>query len=139
MTFAQFEDRAPDERQYRLTDLSKLVALCKRRGFVFPSSEIYGGFASVWDYGPLGVLLKNNLKAAWLRSMVQLRDDIVLLDSAILMHPRVWKASGHIEHFNDPLVECRRCQSRFRADEVSSRVCPNCGGELGEPRQFNTM
>src|SRR5438094_5783381 len=92
----------------RLDDLSKLVALCKRRGFVFPSSEIYGGFASVWDYGPLGVLLKNNVKAAWLREMVQVRDDVVPLDSAILMHPRVWKASGHVEHFTDPLVECKR-------------------------------
>src|SRR3954471_2393263 len=125
----------PDERPRRgLDDLSKLVALCKRRGFVFPSSEIYGGFASVWDYGPLGVLLKNNLKAAWLRAMMQERDDIVPLDTAILMHPRVWVASGHVEHFQDPLVECKKCHNRYRADEVDSRVCPNCGGELGEPR-----
>jgi glycyl-tRNA synthetase len=130
----------PYERSgYRLQDLSKLVALCKRRGFIFPSSEIYGGFASVWDYGPLGFLLKNNIKAAWMRSMVQLRDDIVPLDSAILMHPRVWVASGHLEHFSDPLVECQRCNSRFRADEVEGSICPNCGGALGEPRQFNTM
>ncbi len=130
----------PFERgENRLQDLSKLVALCKRRGFVFPSSEIYGGFASVWDYGPLGTLLKNNLKAAWFRSMVQLRDDIVALDSAILMHPAIWKASGHVDHFNDPLVECANCRQRFRADEVTGTRCPNCGGPLGEPRQFNTM
>jgi glycyl-tRNA synthetase len=123
----------------RLDDLAKLVALAKRRGFIFPSSEIYGGFASVWDYGPLGVLLKQNVKSAWLRTMLQLRDDIVGLDSAILMHPAVWQASGHVQHFNDPLVECDRCRMRFRADEVSGDRCPNCGGHLGEPRQFNTM
>src|SRR5215212_2996239 len=87
-----------------LDDLSKLVSLCKRRGIIFPSSEIYGGFASVWDYGPLGALLKANVKDAWLRSMVQMRDDIVPLVSSILMHPQTWVASGHLEHFTDPLV-----------------------------------
>jgi glycyl-tRNA synthetase len=112
----------PFERgEWRLDDLAKLVALCKRRGFVFPSSEIYGGFASTWDYGPLGVLLKNNVKSAWWRSMVQLRDEIVGLDTAILMHPQVWVTSGHVEHFNDPLVECKQCHQRFRADEVEGR------------------
>ncbi|MFN0069978.1 MAG: glycine--tRNA ligase [Chloroflexota bacterium] len=123
----------------RLEDLSKLVSLCKRRGIIFPSSEIYGGFASVWDYGPVGALLKANVKAAWLRSMVQMRDDIVQLDSAILMHPQTWVASGHVEHFNDPLVDCLKCKQRFRSDDISSATCPSCGGELTQARQFNTM
>jgi glycyl-tRNA synthetase len=123
----------------RLDDLSKLVSLCKRRGIIFPSSEIYGGFASVWDYGPVGALIKANVKNAWLRSMVQLRDDIVGLDSAILMHPQTWVASGHVEHFNDPLVDCLKCKNRYRADEIKTERCPNCGGELTPARQFNTM
>jgi glycyl-tRNA synthetase len=122
-----------------LDDLSKLVSLCKRRGIIFPSSEIYGGFASVWDYGPVGALIKANVKNAWLRSMVQLRDDIVGLDSAILMHPQTWVASGHVEHFNDPLVDCLKCKNRYRADEITTSDCPNCGGELTAARQFNTM
>ena len=96
----------------------KLVSLAKRRGFVFPSSEIYGGAGATWDFGPLGVELKNNIKRAWWRSMVQLRDDVVGLDAAIIMHPRVWEASGHVENFTDPLVECGNCRKRFRIDEL---------------------
>lgn len=120
-------------------DMDTIVSLCKRRGFVFPSSEIYGGFGSTWDYGPLGSLLKNNVKAAWIRSVVQERDDMVLIDAAILMHPDVWRASGHLESFTDPLVDCRVCKQRFRADHVQEARCPACGGELTEARQFNMM
>ena len=120
-------------------DMDKIVSLCKRRGFIFPSSEIYGGFSSTWDYGPLGSLLKSNVKAAWVRSVVQERDDMVLIDAAILMHPTVWRASGHIESFTDPLVDCKSCKQRFRADHVEGDRCPNCGGELTEARQFNMM
>ena len=119
--------------------MDTLVSLCKRRGFVFPSSEIYGGFESTWDYGPLGVELKQNVKRAWWKAMVQERDDMVGLDSSILMSPRIWEASGHTSHFTDALVECRDCQQRFRADELSERACPNCEGQLSGPRQFNTM
>ena len=97
--------------------MDKLVSLCKRRGFIFQSSEIYGGTGSVWDYGPLGVELKRNVKDAWWRTMVHERDDIEGLDAAILMHPKVWEASGHVENFTDPLVECRNCKRRFRADK----------------------
>ncbi len=121
----------------------KISSLAKRRGFVFPSSEIYGGAGATWDYGPLGVELKNNVKRAWWRSMVQERDDIVGLDGAILMHPRVWEASGHVENFTEPLVECANCKHRYRADELSGGMagpCPNCGERtLGEPRRFNLM
>jgi glycyl-tRNA synthetase len=128
--------------------MDKLVSLCKRRGFIFQSSEIYGGTGSVWDYGPLGVELKNNIKAAWWRSMVHERDDIEGLDAAILMHPRVWEASGHVAGFTDPLVECRTCKHRFRADQIGQASCPRKpsvppGGaepcDLGEPRMFNLM
>ena len=120
--------------------LDKIVSLCKRRGFVFQSSEIYGGINSCWDYGPLGVELKNNLKRWWWREMVQSREEIVGLDSAILMHPKVWEASGHLEHFQDPLVECKTCHRRFRADEIVNEKCPVCGSkELTQPRMFNLM
>ncbi|HZK65946.1 MAG TPA: glycine--tRNA ligase [Chloroflexota bacterium] len=119
--------------------MDKIVSLCKRRGFVFPSSEIYGGFSSTWDYGPLGSLLKNNVKNAWIRSVVQERDDMVLLDAAILMHPQVWQASGHLDNFTDPLVDCKSCKQRFRADQVEGDRCSACGGELTEARQFNMM
>ena len=126
------------------TDLmDKLVSLCKRRGFVYQSSEIYGGTGSVWDYGPLGVELKNNIKAAWWRAMVHERDDIEGLDAAILMHPRVWEASGHVAGFTDPLIECRQCHRRFRADnpDVQGDQCPVCGAKhsFTEPRMFNLM
>jgi glycyl-tRNA synthetase len=120
--------------------MSKLVSLCKRRGFVFPASEIYGGIGSSWDYGPAGVELKRNVKEAWWRSMVHERDDIVGIDSAIIQHPRVWEASGHVENFTDPLVDCRKCKKRFRADHLTDlKKCPECGGELTEARRFNLM
>ena len=123
--------------------MEKLVSLCKRRGFIFQSSEIYGGTGSVWDYGPLGVELQRNVKEAWWRSMVHERDDIEGLDAAILMHPRVWEASGHVAGFTDPLVECSNCRRRFRADnaEVANGQCPTCGTKnaFGEPRSFNLM
>ena len=122
--------------------MERVVNLCKRRGLVFPSSEIYGGFRSTWDYGPLGVLLKRNVKDAWWRSMVQMRDDVVGLDAAILMAPKVWEASGHLATFTDPLVDCRNCKERFRADHLpESGACPKCGNKdtFTEARQFNLM
>jgi len=131
------------------TLMDKLVSLCKRRGFVFQSSEIYGGLGSVWDYGPLGVELKKNVKDRWWQAMVQARDDIEGLDAAILMHPKVWEASGHVSGFTDPLVDCRHCKNRFRADDPRIKgtpgqpdaQCPVCGtrGSLTEPRMFNLM
>jgi glycyl-tRNA synthetase len=129
--------------------MDRLVSLAKRRGFIFQSSEIYGGTGSVWDYGPLGAELKRNLQDHWWHTMVRARDDIEGLDSAILMHPRVWEASGHVSGFVDPLIECRNCKRRFRADDPSVKgtpgqpdaQCPSCGmkGTLTEPRQFNLM
>jgi glycyl-tRNA synthetase len=123
--------------------MDKLVSLTKRRGYIFQSSEIYGGTGSVWDYGPLGVELKRNLKDRWWSTMVHQRDDIEGLDAAILMHPRVWEASGHVEGFTDPLVECTSCHRRFRADlpEVEGGQCPICGTKdaFTEPRMFNLM
>jgi glycyl-tRNA synthetase len=122
--------------------MEQIVNLCKRRGFVFPSAEIYGGFRSTYDYGPLGVLMLRNVKEAWWRSMVQLRDDVVGIDAAILSSPRIWEASGHLENFTDPLVDCRRCKERFREDQLDDpNVCPNCGAEgtFTEARAFNLM
>jgi len=119
--------------------MDKLVSLCKRRGFIFQSSEIYGGINSCWDYGPLGVELKNNIKRFWWKSMTQLRDDIEGLDASILMHPQVWVTSGHVASFADPMVDCKNCKMRFRAEEIQGTKCPNCGGELTEARQFNLM
>jgi glycyl-tRNA synthetase len=128
--------------------MDKIVSLCKRRGFVFQSSEIYGGLGSVWDYGPLGVELKKNIKERWWRAMVQARDDIEGLDAAILMHPRVWDASGHVAGFTDPLVDCRTCKARFRADKIQESNCPQKPSkrpgehttcDLTEPRLFNLM
>lgn len=121
------------------TTMEKIVSLAKRRGFVFQSSEIYGGLGSCWDYGPLGVELKNNVKRAWWRKVVQERDDMVGQDASILMHPKVWEASGHIAGFTDPLVDCKACKQRFRADHLEGDKCPACGGELTEARQFNLM
>jgi glycyl-tRNA synthetase len=119
--------------------LEKVVNLCKRRGFVFPSAEIYGGFRSTYDYGPLGVNLLRNVKNAWWRSMVQLRDDVVGLDAAILSPPAVWAASGHLANFTDPLVDCRNCHERWREDKIEG-VCPNCGStDLTPARAFNLM
>ena len=122
-----------------MVDMETIVSLAKRRGFVFQSSEIYGGLASTYDYGPLGAELKRNIKDAWWRHFIQQRDDMVGLDAAILMHPEVWVASGHTAGFADPLVECKACHHRFRADQLEATVCPDCGGELTEPRQFNLM
>ncbi len=129
--------------------MEKLVSLCKRRGFIFQSSEIYGGTGSVWDYGPLGVELKKNIKDRWWNAMVRAREDIEGIDAAILMHPKVWEASGHVSGFTDPLVDCRNCRKRFRADDdrikgepgTPDAQCPACGmkGTLSEPRQFNLM
>lgn len=118
--------------------MEKIVSLCKRRGFIYQGSEIYGGLAGTWDYGPLGVELKNNIKQMWWRTFVQERDDMYGVDAAILMNPEVWKASGHVDGFSDPLVECKKCKRRFRADHVEG-ACPECGGAFGEVRQFNMM
>ena len=121
-------------------DMDKILSLSKRRGFLFQSSEIYGGLNATWDYGPLGAELKRNVKDAWWRSVVHGRDDMVGLDAAILMHPKVWETSGHVESFSDPLVECKSCHQRFRADDISdATACPACGGELTDPRNFNLM
>jgi glycyl-tRNA synthetase len=130
------------------TLMDKLVSLCKRRGFIFQSSEIYGGLGSVWDYGPLGVELKRNVKDRWWNAMVRARDDIEGLDAAILMHPKVWEASGHVAGFTDPLVDCRTCKARFRADQIGNAQCPRKPSkhpgehtecDLTEPRMFNLM
>jgi glycyl-tRNA synthetase len=122
-----------------MPDLDTIVNLCKRRGFVFPSSEIYGGFGGFWDYGPLGVELKRNLKDAWWRANVQERDDMVGLDASIIMSPRVWEASGHLATFTDPLVDCKQCRKRSRTDELEGGRCPYCGGEVTDERNFNLM
>jgi glycyl-tRNA synthetase len=127
-------------------EMEDVVNLCKRRGFVFPSAEIYGGFRSTFDYGPLGVLMLRNVKNAWWRSMVQLRDDVVGLDAAILSGPKIWEASGHLANFTDPLIDCRNCQERWRADHLEANPadgrihCPNCDStDLTAPREFNLM
>jgi glycyl-tRNA synthetase len=120
--------------------MDKIVSLCKRRGFIFQSSEIYGGINALYDYGPMGVELKNNIKATWWKHMVQMRDDIVGIDCSIIMHPRTWQASGHLESFTDPLVDCLgECKQRWRADQLDTMQCPACGGPLSEVRQFNLM
>ncbi|MBX9765244.1 glycine--tRNA ligase [Patescibacteria group bacterium] len=120
--------------------MEKIVSLAKRRGFVYQGSEIYGGLAGTWDYGPLGVALKKNIENLWWRYFVSGRDDMYGIDSAILMNPKVWEASGHVSGFSDPLVECKKCKHRFRADHLSDiKKCPDCGGELGAARQFNMM
>lgn len=120
--------------------MEKIISLAKRRGFVFPSSEIYGGFSSVYDYGPLGVEMKRNIKNLWWEEMTRIKDRIVGLDSAILMNPKVWQASGHLTSgFADELVECTKCHKRFRVDEIKNDKCPECGGKLTKPRKFNLM
>ncbi|MFA5569958.1 MAG: glycine--tRNA ligase [Sphaerochaetaceae bacterium] len=122
--------------------MEKIVSLCKRRGFIYQSSEIYGGLSGSWDYGPLGVELKNNIRDFWWKEMTQMHDNIVGLDASILMHPKVWEASGHVSNFTDPLVDCKQCKSRFRADHVDLEApCPNCGTKdsFTEPRNFNLM
>jgi glycyl-tRNA synthetase len=127
--------------------MEKIVSLCKRRGFVFQSSEIYGGINGFWDYGPLGAELKRNIKDLWWRSMTALRDDVVGLDATIIMHPTVWRASGHVDTFSDPMIDCKTCKGRFRADQINEIPCPQkpskmvseCAGEKTEPRAFNLM
>ncbi|MFC1663840.1 glycine--tRNA ligase [Patescibacteria group bacterium] len=132
--------------------MNKIISLCKRRGFVFPCSEIYGGIEALWDYGPLGALMKNNLRNFWLKRFISEEDNIVLIDGACLMHPKVWEASGHLESFADPLVECKNCNSRFRSDFMAAgrfvgqgkakakNQCPNCGGKtFTQPKMFNLM
>ena len=122
-------------------DLETITSLAKRRGFVFPSSEIYGGFAASYDYGPLGVEMRRNIREAWWRAMVQERDDVIGIEAAIITNPNVWVASGHVSEFTDPLVECSECQGRFRADHIEGTACPTCGktGTLSAPRKFNMM
>ncbi len=119
--------------------MEKLVSLCQRRGFIFPSSDIYGGLSGCWDFGPVGVELKRNIMEAWWKTNVQERDDVVGIDASILMNRRVWEASGHVAGFHDPLVECKECHRRFREDHLTTDTCPECGGPLTEPRQFNLM
>jgi glycyl-tRNA synthetase len=123
------------------TDMDEIVRLCKHRGFIFPSAEIYGGFRSTYDYGPLGALMLRNVKDTWWRSTVQMRHDVVGLDAAILSSPKIWAASGHLANFTDPLVDCRNCKERWRADHLGpDGACPNCGShDLTEARAFNLM
>lgn len=119
--------------------LEKVISLTKRRGFIFPGSEIYGGLANSWDYGPLGVELKNNIKQLWWKMFVHSRDDMVGIDAALLMNPKVWENSGHLKEFSDPLVECKKCHARWRADQIEGK-CPDCGSkDLTEAKQFNMM
>ena len=119
--------------------MDKIVSLCKRRGFVFPGSEIYGGLANSFDYGPLGVELENNIKNIWWKRFVHQRDDVVGIDAALIMNTKVWEASGHLENFSDPLVECKKCHHRFREDQLKEKKCPDCKGELMPAKQFNLM
>jgi len=119
--------------------MEKLISLCKRRGFIYPGSEIYGGIAGFWDYGPLGVELKKNIKDLWWNRFVSSREDVYGVDAAIIMNPKVWEASGHVSNFTDPLVECKKCKKRFRADHLETGACPDCEGDLGEVKQFNMM
>ena len=128
------------KRQKKMTvEMDKVVSLCKRRGIIFQNSEIYGGIGNTWDYGPIGVELKRNVKNAWWRSVVYERDDMEGLDAAILMNPATWKASGHLESFTDPLVDCKKCKHRFKLDDINGDRCPDCGGEFTEERSFNLM
>lgn len=122
-----------------MKSLDKIVALAKRRGFIYPGSEIYGGLANTYDFGPLGVELKKNIKQIWWQRFVQEREDIYGLDGSILLNPKIWEASGHVESFTDPLVECKNCHRRFRLDHLNEKRCPECGGELTDPMQFNGM
>ncbi len=119
--------------------MEKIVSLCKRRGFVFPNSEIYGGLQGFYDYGPLGVEMKNNLKRLWWKWFTIEHENIVGIDGAIIDHPKVWEASGHVQGFSDPLSECKDCKKRFKADDLTSDKCPECGGSLGEPKNFNLL
>ncbi len=122
-----------------MVDLDTIVSLCKRRGFIFQSSEIYGGLGSAWDYGPLGVEFKNNVKRLWWRDNVQLRDDMVGVDAAISMHPKVWEASGHVASFSDPFSGCPSCGRHYRADQLTDAFCPNCGAKMSAPKPASLM
>jgi glycyl-tRNA synthetase len=122
-----------------MISIEKIVSLAKRRGFVFPGSEIYGGLANTWDFGPLGLALKRNIKDLWWREFVEKPENIYGIDGGIILSPKVWIASGHVENFTDPLVECGKCHRRFRADQLEAKDCPNCGGKLSAPRMFNGM
>ena len=122
-----------------MQDLEKIVSLAKRRGFIFPGSEIYGGLAGTWDLGHLGSALAHNIKELWWNHFVGSRDDMFGLASSVLMPEKVWDASGHLEGFADPLVECKKCKKRFRQDEFAEKKCPECGGAFSEPKQFNLM
>ncbi|MDD3679689.1 MAG: glycine--tRNA ligase [Candidatus Shapirobacteria bacterium] len=122
-----------------MNNLDKIVSLAKRRGFVFQNSQIYGGVAGIFDYGPLGVEMVNNIKKLWWQDMVHSRANVVGIDGSIITHPKVWKASGHISHFTDPLVDCRDCKKRFRPDDLKAGRCPECGGKVGKPRKFNIL
>ncbi len=147
VTYTEVAEDADDSVSDHHTSMETIVELCKRRGLIFQSSEIYGGLRGAWDFGPLGAALKDNVKAAWKRDMLQLRGDVVQLDASILMHPRVWEASGHVEGFTDPLVECRTCNARFREDlvtqgDASTYECPRSDYSLcdfGAAKQFNLM
>lgn len=130
---------AKPKRNKAPVKMEKIMSLCRRRGFIFLSSEIYGGQSAFWDFGPLGVELKNNIKQLWWKAIVQENDNIEGLDSSIIMHPRVWEASGHVEGFHDPMVDCKECKKRFRADDIKGETCPECGGEFTDVRQFNLM
>src|SRR5881397_2440670 len=148
MGMAAAEFSRLDSRAMPAATMDEVVALCKRRGLIFPASEIYGGIANTYDYGHYGVLLKNNVIGEWWKAMLQERDDIVALDSAIIQHPRTWEASGHLAGFTDPLIDCRTCKLRFRADHIDQSACgrkpskhpgetPDC--DLTEARDFNLM
>lgn len=145
------------KKENNLDLMDKLISLCKQRGIIFPGSDIYGGLANSWDFGPYGAILKNNIRQAWLKHFVTSRDDMVLLESSVIMNPKVWEASGHLQNFTDPLVDCKKCKKRFRADHIleqkslepgyakekpvdwSEVTCPECGGELTDVRSFNLM
>lgn len=140
----QIEQEVSEVQDTPLIPIDKIVALCKRRGFVYPNSEIYGGVAGIYDFGPLGVEFRNNIRRYWWWSMVQTHDNVVGIEGATITHPRVWEASGHVENFVDRLVDCKKCKRRFRIDHlppenVEQNKCPNCGGELMEPRTFNLL
>ena len=144
------KDLAKEAGSKEVSSMENIISLAKRRGFIFPGSEIYGGLSGTWDWGPLGVALKNKIRALWWARFVENRDNMFGVDAAILMKQKVWQATGHVANFSDPLVECTKCKRRFRADQldpeaskdaagVSGKKCPECGGKLGEPRQFNMM
>lgn len=128
-----------EKEQHQINLMEKIVSLCKRRGFVYPNSEIYGGFQGFYDFGPLGAEMKNNLKKLWWDWMIKEHQDIVGIDGAIITNPKVWEASGHVKSFIDPLSECKKCRRRFKTDDLDDKKCPDCGGELTNPKQFNIL